>query len=145
VVGETPNHAAKLQAAAAPNTVVVAEGTRRLLGANFQLRDLGALEFKGVPKPITCFEVLGECPVPSRFDGRHIGAPLPIVGRDQELALLQERWRRAIAGEGQGVLLAGEAGIGKSRPVRSLVDEVDRHERTVLRCQCSPHYTGTPL
>ena len=145
VVGETPNHAARLQAAAAPGSVVVADGTRRLLGESFELRDLGSLAFKGVPKPIPCFEVIRERPAGSRFDARRAGAPLPMVGRDQELALLLERWRRAAAGEGQAVLLVGEAGIGKSRLVRALLDEAGPGGCTMLPCQCSPHYTGTPL
>ena len=145
VVGETPNHAARLQTAAEPGSVVVADGTRRLLGESFELRDLGSLAFKGVPKPIPCFEVVRERPAGSRFDAQRAGAPLPMVGRDPELALLLERWRRAIGGEGQAVLLVGEPGIGKSRLVRALMDEVDPGGCTMLRCQCSPHYTGTPL
>ena len=68
-----------------------------------------------------------------------------MVGRDQELTLLLERWRRVMGGEGQAVLLVGEAGIGKSRLVRALMDEVDPGGCTLLRCQCSPHHTGTPL
>ena len=145
VVGDTPNHAARLQAAAAPGSVVVADGTRRLLGESFELRDLGCLAFKGVPKPVPCFEMIRERPAGSRFDAQRAGAPLPMVGRDQELALLLERWRRAITGEGQAVLLVGEPGIGKSRLVRALMDEIDPGGSTMLRCQCSPHYTGTPL
>ena len=139
VVGETPNHAARLQAAAAPGSVVVADGTRRLLGESFELRDLGSLAFKGVPKPITCFEVIRERPADSRFDAT-AGRGAAADGRARsELALLLERWRRAIGGEGQAVLLVGEAGIGKSRLVRALMDEVDPGGCTMLRCQCSPH------
>ena len=123
----------------------MAEGTRRLLGETFDLRSMGALEFKGVPKPITCFEVIRERSVHSRFDAHQTGAPLPMVGRDGELAIVRERWRRATAGEGQAVLVAGEAGIGKSRLVRAVIDDVDPDGRTVLRCQCSPHHSGTPL
>ena len=145
VVGETPNHAARLQAAASPGAVLVAEGTRRLLGESFELRDLGALALKGVPKPIRCFEAIRERPVPTRFEARRLGTPLPMVGRDPELALLQERWRRVVAGEGQAVLLVGEAGIGKSRLVQALMDEIDPNHGVVLRCQCSPQYAATPL
>ena len=145
VVGETPNHAARLQAAASRGAVLVAEGTRRLLGESFELRDLGPLELKGVPKPIRCFEAIRERAMPTRFEARRLGTPLPMVGRDQELALLEERWRRAVAGEGQAVLLVGEAGIGKSRLVRALSDAIDPNHGIVLRCQCSPQYAGTPL
>jgi class 3 adenylate cyclase len=110
VVGETPNLAARLQAAAAPGAVVVAEGTRRLLGEVFELRGLGPTRLKGFARPVVGFEVLGERPAGSRFEARRSGRPPPMVGRDQELALVLERWRRASAGEGQAVLLVGEAG-----------------------------------
>lgn len=145
VVGETPNHAARLQAAASRGAVLVAEGTRRLLGESFELRDLGRLELKGVPQPIRCFEAIRERAMPTRFEARRLGTPLPMVGRDQELALLEERWRRAVAGEGQAVLLIGEAGIGKSRLVQALSEAIDPSHDIVLRCQCSPQYSGTPL
>ena len=120
VVGETPNLAARLQEAAAPGAVVVADGTRRLLGEVFELRELGPTRLKGFARPVVGFEVLGERPADSRFEARRPGRPPPMVGRDQELALVLERWRQAAAGEGQAVLLVGEAGIGKSRLVRAV-------------------------
>ena len=124
VVGETPNLAARLQEAAAPGAVVVADGTRRLLGEVFELRELGPTRLKGFAHPVSGFQVLGERPAGSRFEARRSGRPLPMVGRDQELALVLERWRQAAAGEGQAVLLVGEAGIGKSRLVRAVLDAV---------------------
>ena len=103
------------KALAAPGQVVIADATRRLLGAGFELEDLGAHELKGIAEPVAAFAVTGERPVESRFEAHERPALLPMVGRDQELALLLERWAQAKAGEGQGVLLVGEAGIGKSR------------------------------
>jgi class 3 adenylate cyclase/tetratricopeptide (TPR) repeat protein len=145
VVGETPNLAARLQEAATPGAVVVADGTRRLLGEVFDLRKLGPIRLKGFAHPVGSFEVLCERPAESRFEAWRSGRPPPMVGRDQELALVLERWRQAVAGEGQAVLLVGEAGIGKSRLVRAALDAVAGHEHTALRLQCSPHHTGTAL
>jgi predicted ATPase/class 3 adenylate cyclase len=145
VVGETPNLAARLQEAAPPGSVVIAEGTRRLLGEVFELRPLGPTRLKGFATPVGGFRVLGEHPAGSRFEARQPGRPSPMVGRDQELALLLDRWRRAAAGEGQAVLLVGEAGIGKSRLVRAVLDAIAADDHVALRYQCSPHHTGTPL
>ena len=145
VVGETPNLAARLQEAAGPGAVVVADGTRRLLGEVFELRELGPLALKGFAQPVRGFHVVGERPAGSRFEAQRSGRPAPMVGRDQELALVLERWRQAAAGEGQAVLLVGEAGIGKSRLVRAVLDALGGEEHAALRYQCSPHHTGTPL
>jgi class 3 adenylate cyclase/predicted ATPase len=145
VVGETPNLAARLQEVAAPGTVVVADGTRRLLGDVFELRPLGPTRLKGFAHPLEVFQALRERPAGSRFEAHQAGRPRPMVGRDQELALVLERWRRAGAGEGQAVLLVGEAGIGKSRLVRAVLDAVEGEAHTALRYQCSPHHTGTAL
>jgi class 3 adenylate cyclase/predicted ATPase len=145
VVGETPNLAARLQEAAEPGAVLVADGTRRLLGEVFGLHALGALDLKGFAQPVAAFRVLGERPAGSRFETRRPGGPLPMVGRDRELALVLERWRQAASGEGQAVLLIGEAGIGKSRLVRAVLDRLAGEEHTALRYQCSPYHIGTPL
>jgi predicted ATPase/class 3 adenylate cyclase len=145
VVGETPNLAARLQEAAVPGTVVIAEGTRQLLGEVFDLRPLGPTPLKGFARLVSGFQVLGERPAGSRFEARREGRPPPMVGRDQELALVLERWRQAKAGEGQAVLLVGEAGIGKSRLVRATLDAVAGEKHAELRYQCSPHHTGTAL
>ena len=134
VVGDTPNLAARLQALAAPGQVVIADVTRRLLGAGFELEDLGARALKGIsragPGVRGHRRAAGREPV--RGDERPVGAAL--VGRDQELALLRERWAQAKAGEGQGVLLVGEAGIGKSRISRALLDALadEPHTRDPL-------------
>ncbi len=145
VVGETPNFAARLQGIAAPGQVVIAGATRRLLGAGFALEDLGERELKGIGPPVQAYAVTGERPLESRFEAMSGPALLPMIGRDQELALLLERWALANAGEGQGVLLVGEAGIGKSRISRALLDALteDRHFR--VRYQCSPYHTDSAL
>ena len=145
MVGETPNLAARLQEAATPGAVVIADGTRRLLGEMFELRELGPARLKGFAHPVSGFEVLGERVTGSRFEARRSGRPLPMVGRDQELALVLERWRQAVAGEGQAVLLVGEAGIGKSRLVQATLDAIAGDEYVALRYQCSPLHTGTAL
>jgi class 3 adenylate cyclase len=106
VVGETPNLAARLQGVAEPGRVVVAEATRRLLGDLFAYRDLGALRLKGFAEPVRAWSILGEGTAESRFDARHGASTTALVGRDQELALLLDRWERAKEGEGQVVLLA---------------------------------------
>ncbi len=143
VVGETPNLAARLQALAAPGQVTIADATRRLLGAVFELEDLGEREFKGIGQPVQAYAVTGLGPAESRFEARSGPAPLPMVGRDQELALLLERWALAKSGEGQGVLLAGEAGIGKSRISRALLDALAEETHFRVRYQCSPYHTDS--
>jgi class 3 adenylate cyclase/predicted ATPase len=145
VVGETPNLAARLQGIATPGQVVIAATTRRLLGAGFELEELGERELKGISEPVQAFAVTGERPVESRFEARSGPTLLPMVGRDQELALLLERWTQAKGGEGQGVLLVGEAGIGKSRVSRALLDAVADEPHNRVRYQCSPYHTDSAL
>ena len=145
VVGDTPNLAARLQGAAEPGRVVIAEATRRLLGDLFVLRALGAQTFKGVQEPTPAFEVLVERSLESRFAARQADGMAPIVGRDHELALLIERWRQAKSGEGQMVLLTGEAGIGKSRITEALVETVADEPHFLLRYQCSPYHADSAL
>jgi class 3 adenylate cyclase/predicted ATPase len=145
VVGETPNLAARLQALAQPGQVVLAEATGRLLGAGFDLEHLGPQALKGIAEPVMALAVTGERPTASRFEARSGPALLPMVGRDQELALLLERWAQAKAGEGQGVLLVGEAGIGKSRIARALLDAVAPEPHVRILYQCSPYHTDSAL
>jgi class 3 adenylate cyclase/tetratricopeptide (TPR) repeat protein len=146
VVGETPNLAARLQALAEPGAVVVAEGTRRLLGGLFELGDLGLQRVKGFAAPLRAFAVAGEATAEGRFDAlRAAAGPTPLVGREQELALLLERFERAKEGEGQVVLLAGEAGIGKSRLVRALREALAAEPHTPLGHFCSPYHANTAL
>jgi class 3 adenylate cyclase/predicted ATPase len=145
VVGETPNLAARLQAVAPPGGVVLAEGTRRLLGAALELEPLGPLELAGFGEPIRAFRVTGEGRAEGRFEAHHAGGSMPLVGREQELALLLDRWRLAKDGEGQIVLLCGEPGIGKSRIVLALRERLRAEPRTSLRYHGSPYHTHSPL
>ena len=145
VVGETPNLAARLQALATPGQVVISETTRMLLGEHFELADLGAQHLKGIAAPTTVFSVLGTRALESRFDARTAKDDLPMVGREQELSLLLERWRQAKAGEGQMVLLVGEAGIGKSRLTRSAIDAIAKEPHFRIIYQCSPYHGDSAL
>ncbi len=145
VVGDTPNLAARLQALAKPDQIVVAETTTRLLGGLFELEDLGQQELKGLGDPVATYAVIGERTLESRFAGRGSAVLSEIVGRDQELALLMERWDQASNSEGQMVLLTGEAGIGKSRITQALFDELQDHDHTKIRYQCSPYHTDSAL
>ena len=140
IVGETPNLAARLQALAEPNTVVIADGTPRLLGNLFELEDLGAKELKGISGPIRAFAALRASAVESRFEALHAAGLTALVGREEESELLLRRWSRAKGGEGQVVLLSGEAGIGKSRLTAALLESVASEPHTRLRYFCSPQH-----
>ena len=124
VVGETPNLAARLQALAEPGTVVIAPSTRRLTGGLFDYADLGAVELKGLGAPVMAARVVRGSAAESRFEALHGRDLTPLVGRDEELALLQRRWQQAKAGEGRVVVLIGEPGIGKSRLAQAMLAEV---------------------
>src|SRR5262245_49622138 len=145
VVGETPNLAARLQALAEPNAVVIGPQTRRLLGDLFERRDLGAVELKGFPEPIHAYQVIRESALESRFEALHGATLTPLVGREEEIDLLQRQWDRAKRGEGRVVLLSGEPGIGKSRLTAALQERIDNELHTRLRYFCSPHYQDSAL
>jgi class 3 adenylate cyclase/tetratricopeptide (TPR) repeat protein len=145
VVGETPNLAARLQALAAPDTVVIAASTRRLLGGLFEYRDLGAMPLKGFSDPVQAFQVLRTSAAESRFEARHERGVVPMVGREEELELLLRRWQQIRAGESRVVLLSGEPGIGKSRIVRTLQDQVAETPNFTLRYFCSPQHQDSAL
>ena len=114
MVGDTPNLAARLQALAAPGTVVVAASTRRLLGDLFHLRDLGRYEVKGIAEPVAAWAVEGVSDSESRFEAVRAAGLIDLIGRDDELDFLLERQRLAWKGEGQIVLISGEPGIGRA-------------------------------
>jgi class 3 adenylate cyclase len=143
IVGETPNLAARLQAIAEPNAVVIAEGTRNLLGNLFDLRDLGALDLKGIAEPVRAWAALRAASIESRFEALHSGGWSELVGREEELELLLRRWSRAKKEEGQVVLLSGEAGIGKSRLTAALLESIVTEPHTRLRYFCSPQHTDS--
>jgi hypothetical protein len=146
VTGGTPNLAARLQALAPSGGVVIAEATRRLVGGLFEVEDLGPQAVKGLVAPVRAFRIGAERGGVGRFEARYAGSRLmPMVDRDQELALLVERWRLARAGEGQGVLLTGEPGIGKSRLLGTLLEVLLQEAHVAVRCQCSPYHSGSVL
>ena len=145
VVGETPNLAARLQAMAQPGSVLSDDTTRRLVGELFECRDLGAVEIKGLPASVRAWEVLGLSTIDNRFEALHSTRLTPLVGRDEESGILMRRWERAKAGEGQVVLVSGEAGIGKSRLIAALQDNVGDDQRATLRYFCSPHHRDSML
>ena len=145
VVGETPNLAARLQAVAEPNAVVVAAGTRRLVGDLFECRDLGAVEVKGLARPVPASQVLRPSAVASRFEALRGSSLTPLVGRDEEIDLLLRRWARAKTGDGQIVLISGEPGIGKSRITASLEERLQAEPHIRLRYFCSPYHQDSAL
>jgi class 3 adenylate cyclase/DNA-binding CsgD family transcriptional regulator len=145
VVGETPNLAARLQDRAGPGQVVMAAGTRRLLGDLFDLESLGPLALKGFAEPMRAWRVSGLGEAEGRFEALRSSTLTPLVGRDVELGLLLDRWRRAAAGEGQAVLLQGEPGVGKSRLALALRERLRDQPRTRLSYACSPHHANSVL
>ncbi|WP_456721277.1 MULTISPECIES: ATP-binding protein [unclassified Bradyrhizobium] len=144
IVGETPNLAARLQGIAEPNMVVIAESMRKLLGNLFELTDLGPKDLKGIGGPVRAWAVLRTSSVASRFEALHAAGLTALVGREEQFELLQRRWSRAKTGEGQVVLISGEAGIGKSRLTAALLESLaEPHKR--LRYFCSPQHTDSAL
>jgi class 3 adenylate cyclase len=143
IVGETPNLAARLQAIAEPEMVIIAESTRKLLGSLFELKDLGAKDLKGIAGPMGTWAALRASPVESRFEALHGTGLTALVGREEESELLLRRWARAKTGEGQAVLLSGEPGIGKSRLTAGLLERLGNEPHTRLRYFCSPQHTNS--
>ena len=145
IVGETPNLAARLQGVAEPNSVVIAESTRKLLGNLFELEDLGAQDLKGIAGPARAWAVLRASSAEGRFEAMHATGLTDLVGREEELDLLLRRWSRAKSGEGQVVLFSGEPGIGKSRLTAALLESIAPEPHTRLRHFCSPQHTDSAL
>jgi predicted ATPase/class 3 adenylate cyclase len=145
VVGDTPNLAARLQGIAEPNTVVIADRTRALLGNLFELEDLGSRDLKGIAGPARAWAVLRARSVESRFEALHETGLTALIGREEEFETLWRRWQRVKTGEGQVVLLSGEAGIGKSRLTAELLERLATEPHTRLRYFCSPQHTDSAL
>ena len=143
VLGETPNLAARLQALAEPGCVLIADGTRHLTDRLFSYADAVRHDIKGFSAPVPVWRVLAEIVGESRFTATRSPETTAHVGRDGEVSLLLERWRRACDAEGQVVLLSGEPGIGKSRLVHELKTRIGAQHYAELRFQCSAHYTNT--
>jgi class 3 adenylate cyclase/predicted ATPase len=143
MVGGTPNLAARLQGIAGPNMVVICDSTRKLLGNLFELEHLGPKDLKGISGPARAWAALRATSVASRFEALHATGMTALVGREEESELLLRRWLRAKSGEGQVVLLSGEAGIGKSRLTAALLEGVTAEPHTRLRYFCSPQHTDS--
>jgi class 3 adenylate cyclase/tetratricopeptide (TPR) repeat protein len=144
VVGQTPNLAARLQAVAEPDTVVISAGTHVLIGGLFECSDLGLLSLKGFDEPVRAWRVQRESRAVSRFEALR-ATTTPLVGRDEEVELLLRRWEKTKTGEGSVVLVSGEAGIGKSRLAKTLLHRLIGEPHTHLRYSCSPHYQDSAL
>jgi AAA ATPase domain len=145
-LGETPNIAARLQGIAAPNTMVISATTFQLLGGFFACQPLGTPLLKGRAQPLVVYRVLYESMARSRLEAVGSTGLTPLVGREQEIGLLRERWAQVKEGLGQVVLLSGEAGIGKSRLVQVLTEQVAAEPQAWLTpCQCSPYYQNSAL
>jgi predicted ATPase len=144
VFGETANIAARTQSAAEPDTVVITAATQRLVAGLFVVEDCGPQHLKGVREPVTLYRVVQPSGVRSRLDVA-AGRLTRFVGRDIELATLIDRWERAQDGEGQNVVILGEAGVGKSRPVYQLHEHLADVPHTWLECGASQYTEGTPF
>ena len=145
IVGETPNLAARLQALAGPDTILVSETTRNLLRGMFELEHTGGHELKGFARPVPAWRVRCEASVESRFSAIRAGGNLPQIGRAHEMGLLLERWHLARQGEGQIVTVIGEAGIGKSRSIEALQEALAGEPHARINLQCSPHHIDSAL
>ncbi len=144
-LGDTPNLAARLQAAAESGQILIEATTQRLVSGAFELDAREAMPIKGFGEPVESWRVVGERASETRFEAAHAGPLSNFVGRVHELGLLTDRWRLAQAGEGQVVLIAGEAGIGKSRLLQSLSEQIAGDDFTPIRYQCSPYHTNSVL
>ena len=144
-LGETPNVAARIQARATPNTLVVSRATYRLIQGYFECQDLGAQALRGVTESMHIYQVLSESGATSRLDVAQPRGLTPLVGRESEVALLQERWEQAKAGHGQVILLTGDAGIGKSRLIQTLKDHVANEPHVRWECRSAEYYQNTAL
>jgi|RhiMetdeSRZDD1v2_1073273.scaffolds.fasta_scaffold00425_30 class 3 adenylate cyclase/tetratricopeptide (TPR) repeat protein len=144
-VGETMNLASRLQGIAQPGDIVVSEQVHRLAGGTFDYEDMGEQAFKGIAQRTRAYRIVGMSEATSRFEAATQEGITPLVGREQELGLLLERWALAQDGEGQVVQLCGEPGIGKSRILTALRARLEAQGVQAVRFQCSPYYVNTTL
>ena len=144
-LGETPNVAARLQAIAGTDTVVISAATHRLLRGSVMVTDLGAQVVKGLPAPVRAYRAQGDSGVANSLDASAAEALTPLVGRDQEVGLLLDRWEHVRDGRGHVVLLSGEPGIGKSRLVRVLKDHITAEGSLSWECRSSPYHQDSAL
>jgi len=145
VIGETPNLAARLQALAEPDTVLICERTHQLTGGHFEYNNLGPVALKGWADAMPAWQVLRSSGVESRFEARHKTRLTPPIGRDEEIELLLRRWQQAAHGEGCVVILTGEPGIGKSHIAQALQERLHGEHHITVRHFCSAHHTNSAL
>ena len=145
ILGETPNLAARLQALARPNVILVSDATHQLLGRQFDCECFGEHSLKGFAKPMQVWQVLREAAVESRFAAKRSAGPSPLIGRIEEMAILRDRWNLSRQGAGQAMLMQGEAGMGKSRIVDALSQDIGGEPHFRVLCQCSPYHTNSAL
>lgn len=142
-LGQTPNIAARLQAVAEPNTIIVSDATFRLVKGFFETRSIGRPKLKGVTTNAEAFRVVEELSGRNRFDSISPSVLTPFIGRITELHLLNEYWKQTREGNGKALMISGDAGIGKSRILRSFKEQLVESERTLLESHCSPYYETT--
>src|SRR5499427_4958063 len=138
-LGEVPNIASRVQGMAEPNTILISADTYQLIQGYFECQDLGAQTLRGVAEPIAVYRVLQESGARGRLDVTHARGLTPLVGREQEVGLLFERWEQVKAGQGHVILLTGDAGIGKSRLVQMLKDHVADEPHMRWECRSSAY------
>src|SRR6266851_5103509 len=146
VFGDTPNIAARVQAAAAPGTVVITAATHRLVSGLFVVDQLGAQALKGIERPVQLYRVIQPSGVRGRLEAAAASRGLtPFVGREEELRLLASRWERVLDGEGQVALIIGEAGIGKSRLLQRFHEQIAGTSHTWLEAAAGAFFQNTPF
>jgi class 3 adenylate cyclase/tetratricopeptide (TPR) repeat protein len=145
VLGETPNLAARLQAIAPRNGIIIAASTRALIANLFNLKSIDPLALKGIGDGVPAWLAIAAQDDTSRFRATRDPASAAFVGRDAELALVLDRWAMAVTGEGQLLLLSGEPGVGKSRLCETMLSCIAGEPHAEIRLQCSPYHANSPL
>jgi predicted ATPase len=144
-LGDTPNIAARLQALATPDTVVISAATQRLIQGYFTCHALGPQTLRGVAVPLQAYQAVRATEMQQRFDVAAARGLTPLVGREHEVGLLRERWAQVQAGQGHIAVLSGKAGIGKSRLVQVVKDEIIDATALRIECRCSPYHQHSAL